>query len=144
MSKQSVERGGRLQTQAGLDGRIWAVAVGGLALVVIAVLIYLQSRPLPPPKVSGYVPVTHDGGPKYLVGTDGARLYLNESHSREFQSRAGIQLRGRGGARRSSDSDHGAACGFSRRGNLLVADEVGQTAVQRTALGSACAWRVTP
>src|SRR5712692_5280365 len=58
--------------------KIWAAAVGGLALLVIAALMYLQSRAFPPPKVSGYVPVTHDGNLKYLVGTDGARLYFNE------------------------------------------------------------------
>jgi serine/threonine protein kinase/Tol biopolymer transport system component len=61
--------------------RGWAVAVGGLGLVVIALLIYFQSRPLPPPKVSGYVPVTHDGNAKVLVGTDGARLYFNDNAS---------------------------------------------------------------
>src|SRR6202140_1674591 len=54
----------------------WAFAAGGLGLLVIASLIYLQSRPLPPPKVSGYVPVTHDGNPKDLVGTDGSRLFF--------------------------------------------------------------------
>src|SRR6267378_761149 len=56
----------------------WAVAGGSLGLLIIAALVYLQSRTLPPPKVSGYVPVTHDGNLKYLVGTDGARLYFNE------------------------------------------------------------------
>jgi len=56
----------------------WAVGVGGFGLVLIALLIYLLSRPLPPPKVSGYVPVTHNGSQKDLVGTDGARLYFNE------------------------------------------------------------------
>ena len=56
----------------------WAIAVAGLSLVVIALLVYFQSRPLPLPKVSGYVPVTHDGNLKILVGTDGARLYFNE------------------------------------------------------------------
>jgi hypothetical protein len=53
-------------------------AVGGFGLVLIASLIYFHSRPLPPPKVSGYVPVTHSGSQKDLVGTDGARLYFNE------------------------------------------------------------------
>src|ERR1700726_1090218 len=38
----------------------WALTIGGFTLVVIASLIYLQSRPLPVPTVSGYVPVTHD------------------------------------------------------------------------------------
>jgi Tol biopolymer transport system component len=57
----------------------WPVAVGGaLALVLIAALIYLQSRPLPPPKLSGYVQITHDNFPKYLAGTDGLRLYIDE------------------------------------------------------------------
>jgi eukaryotic-like serine/threonine-protein kinase len=56
----------------------WAVAVGGFGLVLIALLIYFHSRPLAPPKVSGYVPVTHNGSQKDLVGTDGARLYFNE------------------------------------------------------------------
>jgi serine/threonine protein kinase/Tol biopolymer transport system component len=56
----------------------WAVAVGGFGLVVVASLIYFQSRPLPPPRVSGYVALTHDGNSKQLAGTDGARLYFNE------------------------------------------------------------------
>jgi serine/threonine protein kinase/Tol biopolymer transport system component len=56
----------------------WPVAVGSFALALIAALFYLQSRPLPPPKVSGYVAVTHDSYRKDLVGTDGVRLYFNE------------------------------------------------------------------
>ena len=30
------------------------------------------------PTISGYVPITHDGNAKWLVGTDGARLYFGE------------------------------------------------------------------
>jgi hypothetical protein len=55
----------------------WAVYLGGFGLVVIALLIF-HSRPLPPPKVPGYIPVTHDTSQKDLVGTDGARLYFNQ------------------------------------------------------------------
>jgi serine/threonine protein kinase len=55
-----------------------AVVIGGFALVAMALLIYFHSSPLPPPKVSGYVPVTHNDSQKNLVGTDGARLYFNE------------------------------------------------------------------
>ncbi len=55
----------------------WAIAVGGFALVVIALFVYFQSRPLPVPKVSGYVSLTHDGNEKRLVGTDGVRLYFD-------------------------------------------------------------------
>ena len=40
-----------------------------------------QPASLPPPKVSGYVPVTHDGIAKTLLGTDGARLYFQENQS---------------------------------------------------------------
>ena len=56
----------------------WAFPVGGFGLVLLALLIYFQSRPLSPPKVSGYVSITNNGSQKDLVGTDGARLYFNE------------------------------------------------------------------
>ena len=56
----------------------WAAPVGGFTLILIAWLIYFCLRPLPPPKVSGYISVTHSGTQKDLVGTDGVRLYLNQ------------------------------------------------------------------
>jgi serine/threonine protein kinase/Tol biopolymer transport system component len=54
--------------------------LGGLAvaIVVTIALIYWLLPPLPPPSVSSYVQLTHDGFPKHLVGTDGSRLYLQE------------------------------------------------------------------
>ena len=54
--------------------------LGGLAAGVAAVtaLVYWLAPPLPPPRVSGYVQITHDARPKFLVGTDGSRLYLQE------------------------------------------------------------------
>ncbi len=58
--------------------KIWAVG-GGLVFAVIAILVYLHSRPLPQPKASGYVQITRDGVAKKLIGTDGARLYLLEN-----------------------------------------------------------------
>jgi eukaryotic-like serine/threonine-protein kinase len=64
-----------------LGWKWWAVAAGAIGLAVVAFFIYLESRPLPVPKVSGYVPVTHDGNRKDLVGTDGIRLYFNETTS---------------------------------------------------------------
>jgi serine/threonine protein kinase/Tol biopolymer transport system component len=106
----------------------WAIAGGGLALLITAVLIYLQSRPLPPPKVSGYVPVTHDGNLKYLVGTDGPRLYFNEFPS------AGLviaQVSGSGGevAHVPVPAPTMFLLAVSPDGaTLLVADDVGQTA----------------
>jgi len=105
----------------------WAVAVGGFALVVIALLIYFQSRPLPPPKVSGYVPVTHNGSQKDTVRTDGVRLYFNDYAS----GRWGIaQVSGSGGevARVPVPSPTMSLLAVSPDGErLLVADGVAQT-----------------
>jgi serine/threonine protein kinase/Tol biopolymer transport system component len=103
----------------------WAVAVGGLGLVVIALLIYFHSRPLPPPKVSGYVPITHDGNQKGITGTDGARLYFNE-----FNSAVDViaQMSGSGGevARVPIPSPTMVLLAVSPDGaRLLVGDEVG-------------------
>jgi serine/threonine protein kinase/Tol biopolymer transport system component len=106
----------------------WPVAVAVvLLLVVIAALIYLQSRPLPPPKVSGYVQVTHDSYPKDLVGTDGARLYLNETAS---AGHIVAQVSASGGevAQVPVPAPSMSLLDISPDGaTLLVADEVGLT-----------------
>ena len=54
--------------------------LGGLAAVavVVAALVYWLAPPLPSPKVSGSFQITHDAHPKFLIGTDGSRLYLQE------------------------------------------------------------------
>jgi Tol biopolymer transport system component/predicted Ser/Thr protein kinase len=54
--------------------------LGGLAAVAVAgtALVYWLVPPLPSPKVSGYAQITHDARPKFLMGTDGSRLYLQE------------------------------------------------------------------
>jgi len=54
--------------------------LGGLAAVAMAgtALVYWLVPPLPSPKVSGYAQITHDAHPKFLMGTDGSRLYLQE------------------------------------------------------------------
>jgi serine/threonine protein kinase/Tol biopolymer transport system component len=106
----------------------WAGAAGGLGLALIGLLIYLQSRPLPAPKVSGYVQLTHDGSPKWLVGTDGARLYFDGFDS----GGPGIaQVSASGGevARVPVPAPTMSLLAVSPDGGtLLVADEVGQTA----------------
>jgi Tol biopolymer transport system component/predicted Ser/Thr protein kinase len=108
--------------------KLWAGA-GGAFLLLIAAIIYLQSRPLPPPKVSGYVPITHDGNPKYLVGTDGARLYFGERSSAESSIVAQVALSGGEVARVSVPAPTMFPLAVSPDGaTLLVADEVGQTA----------------
>lgn len=100
----------------------------GVLVLAAAIVVYFQARPLAPPSVSGYVPVTHDGNPKYLVGTDGARLYLGE-----FAAEGGVvaQVSATGGdvARVSVPAPTMAPLAVSPDGaTLLVADEVGQTA----------------
>ena len=101
----------------------------GAAIVILAVIVfvYLQSRPLPTPSVSGYVQITHDGDPKFLVGTDGSRLYLYE-----FASEGGVaaQVSATGGevARVSVPIPTMVSMSVSPDGSsLLVADEIGQT-----------------
>ena len=110
--------------------KIWAVAGGGLALLVIASLIYLHFRPFLPPKVSGYVAVTHDGNPKALVGTDGARLLFNE---RSASGDVIAQVSSSGGevAQVSVPAPTMSLLAVSPDGaTLLLADLVGQTALQ--------------
>jgi hypothetical protein len=58
--------------------KTWSVATAASVIIAVVALVYAQSRPVLPPAVSGYVPITHDGNPKWLVGTDGARLYFGE------------------------------------------------------------------
>ena len=107
---------------SGWKGR--AGAVGGISLVVIALIVYLQSRPLLPPKVSGYVPVTQDGWRKDLVGTDGARLYFNELGRIAQVSSSGGEV-----ARVPVPAPAMWLLAVSHDGaTLLVADEVGETA----------------
>ena len=48
-----------------------------LFLVLLFVIaLYFLLKPAPVPAVVNYVQLTHDGLPKSLIGTDGARLYL--------------------------------------------------------------------
>ena len=68
----------------------WAAASGAAIVAVAAVLAYVLSRPLPPPRVSAYTPITHDGRQKPSASwpdlipppllTDGPRVYFFESN----------------------------------------------------------------
>jgi eukaryotic-like serine/threonine-protein kinase len=105
-----------------------ALIVGGFAVLVIGALIYLQSRPAPAPTVSGYVPVTHDGNPKYLVGTDGARLYFGDVTS-GGPVIAQVSTSGGEVVQVQVPAPTMSLLAVSPDGaNLLAADEVGQTA----------------
>jgi len=52
------------------------VAVAAIIATTAATLAYVWVRGAAVPTVSNYVQLTHDGREKWLVGTDGARLYL--------------------------------------------------------------------
>ncbi len=47
-----------------------------LAIIAIAAFLYLRLQSQAAPTVANYTQLTHDGQPKSLIGTDGARLYL--------------------------------------------------------------------
>jgi hypothetical protein len=137
----SGQREATVSQTGGPKWKRWAFAGGGLGLLVIASLIYLGSRPSPPPKVSGYVPVTHDGHRKALVGTDGSRIFFNE-YPASVSLIAQVSSSGGEVAHVSAPSPTMSLLAVSPDGaNLLVADEVGQTAFMG-ALGSAGARRL--
>jgi Tol biopolymer transport system component/DNA-binding winged helix-turn-helix (wHTH) protein len=54
-----------------------SVAALGTLLPLAAALWYL-GRPLPPPRVTAYTRLTHDGRFKSPIGTDGSRLYFDQ------------------------------------------------------------------
>jgi Tol biopolymer transport system component len=70
---------------AGRSRRLWRWVLVGTAVVCLALLAYLLMRPMPPPRVSGYVQVTNDGrGKGGILGavvTDGPQLYFAEGSS---------------------------------------------------------------
>ncbi|HTS57453.1 MAG TPA: protein kinase [Terriglobales bacterium] len=72
-------------------GRHKAYAVGTAALTVFALLAYLFRPALPPPRITGYSQITHDGEQKSFVGqvtgivlSDGPRLYVQENINGNF------------------------------------------------------------
>ncbi len=55
------------------------IAMAGATMAVllgVGALAYFWIRPAAVPKVSNFVQLTHDGQPKFLVGTEGSRLFL--------------------------------------------------------------------
>ncbi len=76
-------RARRLKTKP-RDGAVWSLrrwwllAAAVLAVGLAAAIWYLR-RPLPPPRISRYTQITHDGHEKVPVGTDGSRLYFNQN-----------------------------------------------------------------
>jgi Tol biopolymer transport system component/predicted Ser/Thr protein kinase len=56
--------------------RHWRLALLAVFVLLAGIFAYFWTSPLPPPEVSNYVQLTHDGEPKTLEATDGLRLYL--------------------------------------------------------------------
>jgi DNA-binding winged helix-turn-helix (wHTH) protein len=59
--------------------RRWWLVPAAILVVGLASLIWYLRRPLPPPRISRYTQITHDGRFKWPIATDGSRLYFIES-----------------------------------------------------------------
>jgi len=70
-------------TEQGRFRKQWVFAALAFAAVVGAGFWYLH-RPLPPPRITGYTQITHDGHEKGLGGFDGSRLYFTQQSHRSI------------------------------------------------------------
>jgi Tol biopolymer transport system component/tRNA A-37 threonylcarbamoyl transferase component Bud32 len=66
--------------------RVKLIAIAAATLVALGVLAYAFRPTLPPPRITGYRQITHDGLPKSFAGetlatvlTDGSRIYVEEN-----------------------------------------------------------------
>ena len=126
--KDDASRNVALASTGSSGWKRWAAVVVALGLVVTAFLLYLESRPPAPPKVSGYLPLTHDGNRKDLIGTDGVRLYFNEFAS-TGSGLAQVSASGGEVARVPVPSPSDFLLAVSPDGaTLLVEEEAGMTA----------------
>jgi Tol biopolymer transport system component/DNA-binding winged helix-turn-helix (wHTH) protein len=64
--------------QAGGRPSMWLLPGGAVLAAVLAPAIWYLHRLLPPPRITQYTQITHDGHRKSLAGTDGSRLYFNQ------------------------------------------------------------------
>jgi eukaryotic-like serine/threonine-protein kinase len=67
------------------------IAIGGVALLALGVVGWLLRPNMPPPRITGYTQITHDGQQKSFGGqvtatvlTDGPRLYIQENIDGRF------------------------------------------------------------
>ena len=68
--------------------RTWAAISGGALIAITAILGYLLTRPLPPPRVLRTVQLTNTSRPKSPVVTDGTRLYFLDNRLGPAQTSA--------------------------------------------------------
>ncbi len=64
----------------------WAVIAGGALLAIAAIVGFVLTRPMAPPRVLRTVQLTNTNRPKSDVVTDGSRLYFIEGQSRLSQT----------------------------------------------------------
>ncbi len=57
----------------------WLLATGAALILILGGEFWYLSRPLPPPRITAYTQLTHDGREKTLGGTDGSRLYFTQN-----------------------------------------------------------------
>ena len=69
------------ETQARSRWQSWVVAGGGVLLTVIAILSYVLTRPVAPPRVLQTVQLTNTNRPKSDIVADSSRLYFIEGQS---------------------------------------------------------------
>jgi DNA-binding winged helix-turn-helix (wHTH) protein len=57
---------------------VWLLTGGAVLGAGSAGTIWYLRRPLPPPRITAYTRLTHDGHKKWPRGTDGSRVYFND------------------------------------------------------------------
>ena len=77
---------GSPETRAPHRWRTWAVVAGGALLGLAAILAFVLTRPVAPPRILRTVQLTNTNRPKSGVVTDGSRLYFIEGQSRLSQT----------------------------------------------------------
>jgi DNA-binding winged helix-turn-helix (wHTH) protein/Tol biopolymer transport system component len=55
----------------------WMIPAAGFLVAGVAVAIWFLHRPLPPPRISAYTQLTHDGHQRWIAGVDQSRVYVN-------------------------------------------------------------------
>ena len=78
------------QQKAGTRKKIrsWAFAGSGALVLGLTGGAWYLHRPLPPPRITDYVQLTHDGHPKILAGADGSRLYFTQIPATQMSPRS--------------------------------------------------------
>jgi eukaryotic-like serine/threonine-protein kinase len=74
------------ETEARPRSRTWVIVAAATLVAVAAVLAYILTRPMAPPRVLRTVQLTNTNRPKADIVTDGSRLYFIENQSHLSQT----------------------------------------------------------